>query len=664
MTRRFIIVDQSIKKPGGHHYEYAQRILDAARAEGYETMLLVHQDYSGTVDHEVRPAFSWTFWDNYRYYYLAAQGPRPHFIQLGLSKLRGKIDAIRRGVKRRLIFSTFGLALARARNLNMRVILLRPFLPDDASSVKTNRSLLVLARLVIRGSHAWQPTKSIIARLRIARFMRLVFLIMFSPLLAVAFGVVLAGAWRGDPAARYVRELMQALKGEKNFSETIFFIPNATAAELEGLLLLNRARHGSASGHWAFLYRRPVFSGYPESYKNQMEAARRHRVELARLKNGAPDVHVHFYTDTDELTAQYNLLGVYAFATLPVPVEPRDNRSAHAKETLVMGYLGDARDEKGFQHLSNLVDHHAPRHGKEPTVRFLFQANFNVPGGEQASRYARSALEGYDKDFVELAIGPFDSAEYDGLLSRMDIVLIPYSAENYSARSSGVLMEALSAGLPVLAPSASWMAGLIEQTRRDHLLELFHGKRDGVRLIAKVTRPYEKINDKVILTDTRANHILVKLKFEEKFNGYVRFALGSINEFDLTSSIETQSFKAIDGEVVAAFAKPRSSKLWWKAEPIEAEVQERCTEVEMSLFEASEPLPLFSGVVLFDRPEDIPKLSMELVTFFSHHKKAAERLRVELRHLYDPAQLVKKLGQDALCVRVSEKKAKVQSHED
>ena len=42
---RFILIDSSVKGAGGHHFEYAGRILDAAKAEGYKTLLLAHRDY-------------------------------------------------------------------------------------------------------------------------------------------------------------------------------------------------------------------------------------------------------------------------------------------------------------------------------------------------------------------------------------------------------------------------------------------------------------------------------------------------------------------------------------------------------------------------------------------------------------------------------------------
>lgn len=635
-TRRFILIDPSIKKPGGHHYEYAQRILDAAARQRFETVLLAHREYRGQVTHRVLPAFTATFWDHYNYYYGRAPSPRRFGLLVGLRSWAG---ATWLTCRRRFVYSRFGLALARARHVELKDILLRPWLEDDASVLRTSRPLLALGRILLK-------FERVPRRARLLRLGSLVALVAASPPLAVLLLLTLLRAGRKKPAARFAAELARALRGEADLDRAIIFVPNATAAELEGLALLARAGDAAARGHWAFLYRRPVFTGYPNGYKAQSEGARRHRVELARLRADAGELSVRFYTDTDELTEQYAVLGIYPFETLPVPVELPERAAtpdAHAAP-LVIGYLGDARDEKGFPHLPKLVEAFAPRPGSAPSVRFLFQANFNVPDGEPGSRYARSVLQSYDRDFVELSYGPFDSAHYAILLLRMDIVLIPYVAENYSARSSGVLMEALSAGLPVLAPTCSWMARLAEPSRRRHLLGLFEGYRRGIRRVAHIVADFERINDRILRIDASANYLFVRLAYDQQFDGYVRITVSSINEFDISVHDTSNAFKATNGEVVAAFSKPPSPKMWWKAEPIEKTIHERPVEVAMSLFLSDDHLPLCAGIALFDTPEQIAPEVQGLVRFYEHHRNTARRLGVELKPLYDPAVLVSHLA--------------------
>jgi glycosyltransferase involved in cell wall biosynthesis len=627
---RLTLIDQSIQYPGGHHYEYALRVLDAARGQGVETWLLAHKDYRGQMDHPVEPAFTWTFWENYSYYYLG----RPAVRRPGwLGKLRQRAKDARLRLDRRFVYSRAGLAIARARHLRLRDILLRSRIDDDASAITTSRLLLAGARVALRLHSLFTR------RLPLRRLRPLLLGLMALPALPLLLVAMLTG--RKSPAARFAAEFSRALGDRRDHAGTIYFVPNATAAELEGLALLHRAGHPAASAHWRFLYRRPIFSGYPDGYRHQAESARRHRVELARLRDAAPGLDVRFYTDTEELTEQYDFLGVYPFATLPVPVDvsavPRTER-----DPLVIGYLGDARDEKGFSHLPKLVEAFAPRRDSAAGVRFLFQSNFNVPGGEPGSRYARSLLRAYGNDFVELAQGPFDSQQYAALLRRMDIVLIPYAGEKYSARSSGILMEALAAGRPVLVPTCTWMARLLEARRHCHLANLFEVRALPARLNNTI-EGFQGINGKAMAVDPRANYVFMRLRFDRPVSGWIQIRITSLNEFDLPLETTSSAYKPVNGEIVAAFAKPRSVRLRWTAEPIEPTVHDRPCEVELAFYDSAEPLPLGAGAVLFDAPEQIPDAVQELVAFHDHHCRAAEALREELRPLYDPAILVSQL---------------------
>jgi len=70
-------------------------------------------------------------------------------------------------------------------------------------------------------------------------------------------------------------------------------------------------------------------------------------MELAHLKTIAADLSVRFIRHRRvERTVQF--LGVYRFETLPVPVSAIERAEVRpaSKRSLVVGYLGDARDEK------------------------------------------------------------------------------------------------------------------------------------------------------------------------------------------------------------------------------------------------------------------------------------------------------------------------------
>jgi glycosyltransferase involved in cell wall biosynthesis len=67
MSHQFVLIDQSIEDASGHYLEYARRVLGAAKAEGFRTVLSVNQRAQSLecpeADLILKP-FSKTFWEN------------------------------------------------------------------------------------------------------------------------------------------------------------------------------------------------------------------------------------------------------------------------------------------------------------------------------------------------------------------------------------------------------------------------------------------------------------------------------------------------------------------------------------------------------------------------------------------------------------------------
>jgi glycosyltransferase involved in cell wall biosynthesis len=178
---------------------------------------------------------------------------------------------------------------------------------------------------------------------------------------------------------------------------------------------------------------------------------------------------IRLWSDTAELAADYAALSPLPVGVLPVAfrqdlmaaaLAARPARSPDSPITL--GYLGNARPEKGFQHLPALAEgllaH--PIHGGY--VRFVVQCGLNIEGGEPGIVAARDRLAGLPAGRIHLVDGVPDAAAYYALLAEMDIVLLPYEAASYRTRSSGILVQALAAGRPVVVPADTWMAGQID----------------------------------------------------------------------------------------------------------------------------------------------------------------------------------------------------------
>lgn len=91
----------------------------------------------------------------------------------------------------------------------------------------------------------------------------------------------------------------------------------------------------------------------------------------------------------------------------------------------------------------------------------VVQSNFNVPGGEPGIRAARDFLSTLPN--VNLLRDPIGQQQYNGYLFSADLILLPYQVERYVSRTSGILAEAICAGVPAIVPHGTWLS---EQVRR------------------------------------------------------------------------------------------------------------------------------------------------------------------------------------------------------
>lgn len=181
--------------------------------------------------------------------------------------------------------------------------------------------------------------------------------------------------------------------------------------------------------------------------------------------NPAMAARVAFHADTDALSALYQGLFKTIFVTLPIPINlmalqaATDAASARpASQPLTVTYLGDARDEKGYPLLPTLADQLWQGPLSQGQVQLVLQSNFNIDLGEAEAAKARIQLQQFPEPDVRLICNPLDTEEYYRLLAMSDIILLPYDAGRYRARSSGILVQAQSAGKIVVSRAGTWMA--------------------------------------------------------------------------------------------------------------------------------------------------------------------------------------------------------------
>ena len=254
---------------------------------------------------------------------------------------------------------------------------------------------------------------------------------------------------------RFGRDTWQLFRRVALEDGDIVFIPTLNEREMLGLLKYFKRDARSANASWHLLFRRNIYRGRDPEYAAQDEQTRELRSAFQTFDRSLTGQRVVLWTDSAALTHQYSRLLVREFRTLPIPVGAdyrRTEREPHHDRMRVV-YVGDARTEKGYPHLPELVQHLLATEGRKTQLEFGIQSNFNLRDGDPGSAVARAQLEAMDSARVEIYREALTSAEYRALMSSGDLVLVLYDRDNYYARSSGIFVEAMVAGLPVVIPA-------------------------------------------------------------------------------------------------------------------------------------------------------------------------------------------------------------------
>src|SRR5262249_525877 len=203
----------------------------------------------------------------------------------------------------------------------------------------------------------------------------------------------------------------------------LLFVPTVSSIELMGLARCLSSYPASAGASWHLLFRRNLYAGHVADYDQQESGVDELRLvfrnALARLANH----RIFFYTDTEELSGQYERLGAARFHTLPIPHTRRPKEAKPESQPLCVLYAGDARGEKGYQHLPGIIQDLWRDYAATGKVEFALQSNYNIAHGDPEVAVARCQLEQFPDDKVKLYKKPLSSAEYQSLLLGGDINL-------------------------------------------------------------------------------------------------------------------------------------------------------------------------------------------------------------------------------------------------
>ena len=593
---KFVLIDHSITEIGGHHYEYAMRVLPAAAQAGYEPVLATNRRLHG-----IGPC-PWRIVRAYRYDFFQPGPPRR------LRRLCGWLDTFRHGVARtkcRGMLRPGAAAWQRAHRWRKRTAF-------GADSVRLFREVRL-----DEGDVVFLPT------LLDADMLGLLRLFHANPDTAKATWHLLfrRNVYQGrepdyaaqdeslQPLRSAFREFEAQLRGQR-----VYFYTDTES------LTIQYNRLGVASFRTAPI---PVGEGFrvqSSGFREESEV----RGQTVPLSPAPP-------------------LPCFHAPLVPLSHTASDGPATRAEASALrhVVYLGDARTEKGYHWLPRLVE---DAFAAKLPARFTLQSNYNVPGGEPAAVVARARLEAAAADRrVRLIPHALGSEEYRRLLFAADVVVIPYDRDHYYARSSGVFAEALAAGKPVVVPAGTWMAAELSSAIYDYHDVL--GQRH--RTLAGIDRPLQ-IHGKTPTTcrldvPPEATHLLVKFRLADHQPGLFagvtaeQFAADNYGASRGTGSpgpcgrLVGRSGRCgrlgRSGALVSGRDDPRGSLL--------APLAEGVAQIELSVYNALSALPLSLNEIRIDflaAPEGLPASAVGAV--YAEPGELADCVREVLAH-YD-----------------------------
>jgi hypothetical protein len=218
---------------------------------------------------------------------------------------------------------------------------------------------------------------------------------------------------------------------------------------------------------------------------------------------------VVWMSDTEELAAAYaSILGA-PVACARIPIDGGRLRAGAQRkpspDPVRVAALGESRREKGFHLLPGIVQR---VRAADPGVEFSVQLSHNIETGEPGMREAEATLRDMAGPGLSLLGAELPTAEFNSLVSSAHIMLLPYDARAYQLRSSGLLVQALAAGMRVVAPAEhSWIRSCLQRNAlADHAVLSEHsveGYAAAVLEAASAARAQPRLDLAPVQEETR-----------------------------------------------------------------------------------------------------------------------------------------------------------------
>lgn len=482
---RLIIVDQSLKGLGGHHFDYVLQVSQAASRQGAEVVVVAHQQFTNhaSLQHYARiiPHFRRTTYSRYSLLAgLRTMHRRPSLV--GDPPNLRKVPIDRDDVSLGLVAIAQDRATTEA-----------PRSSQPTALAKLWRSLTT------RGSRLWQNFQTLTTRVQDSN-------------------------GRNRVVQSFATDCVRVFPGLVLMPTDHVFFTTINDLELAGLLVYWMGAPESYLPHWHLQFHFDAFEGRVPEYRRQYRVLDPLRCLFEDIDNAVPTHQLHYYATTAAIADQYQRLANRPITELAYPIseafrsvksiKPRivsttaandladvaratdvasrmvgrlepsavtsvqtaTGNSTHARLVstsenfpnaplwspnatgIPIVVAGGIRSEKGQKGLPEIWPE-LKRQVLDPGLGFIvcqrqekrqwYRRRFSLPN---------SAGQEPSDATVQYLPHPLSTPQYQDLIRQAGIGLLTYDPRSYANRRAGIFGEYLASGVPTLVPAGTWMA--------------------------------------------------------------------------------------------------------------------------------------------------------------------------------------------------------------
>ena len=173
---------------------------------------------------------------------------------------------------------------------------------------------------------------------------------------------------------------------------------------------------------------------------------------------------------TPSVVSVFKDAGFLDARVVPYPISPRNmNNSIEHHSFRYLLFAGAARQDKGFKQLVDLIEYLNRQNSEIPVMVQTSADHFGKYDAETMADIER--LKAIPYPYLTMRTEVLSVKEYEELFAGAVAIQL-YSTNDFSDRVSGITLDALSGGCPVITTSGTWIARMVERFEAGRVIDI------------------------------------------------------------------------------------------------------------------------------------------------------------------------------------------------